>query len=37
MILASLRGETFQTLRVLLPTELIIRQSTRQPTSIEYS
>jgi DNA-binding LacI/PurR family transcriptional regulator len=37
MILSSLRGETFQTLRVLLPTELIIRQSTRQLTSIEYS
>jgi DNA-binding LacI/PurR family transcriptional regulator len=32
MILASIRGESFQTLRVLLPTELILRQSTRQLT-----
>lgn len=31
MILASIRGETFQTLRELLPTELVIRQSTGQP------
>lgn len=30
MILTSIRGETFQTLRALLPTELVIRQSTRQ-------
>jgi DNA-binding LacI/PurR family transcriptional regulator len=30
MVLASIRGESFQTLRVLLPTELILRQSTRQ-------
>lgn len=30
MILASIRGKTFPTLRALLPTELVIRQSTRQ-------
>jgi DNA-binding LacI/PurR family transcriptional regulator len=30
MILASIHGETFPTLRVLLPTELVIRQSTRR-------
>jgi DNA-binding LacI/PurR family transcriptional regulator len=30
MILTSIRGETFPTLRALLPTELVIRQSTRQ-------
>jgi len=29
MILTSIRGETFPTLRALLPTELVIRQSTR--------
>ncbi len=29
MILASIRGESFQPLRVLLPTELVVRQSTR--------
>jgi DNA-binding LacI/PurR family transcriptional regulator len=30
MILASIRGEIFPTLRALLPTELVIRQSTRR-------
>jgi LacI family transcriptional regulator len=30
MLLASIRGESFPTLRVLLPTELVVRQSTRQ-------